>query len=66
MPKVKTNKSAAKRFRITSSGKFKRNRAYSRHLKSSKTSKRRRGLRKGVIVHAADESAVRQMLPYAG
>jgi large subunit ribosomal protein L35 len=65
MPKVKTNKSAAKRFRKTATGKFKRNRAYSRHLKSAKTSKCRRGLRHSVVVSAQDEPAVRQMLPYA-
>ena len=65
MPKMKTKKSAAKRFRATGDGHFKRNHAYSRHLKSAKTSKRRRNLRTGVIVSAADEPAVRQMLPYS-
>ena len=48
--KFKTNKSAAKRFRATRTGKVKRNRAYARHLKACKSPKRRRRLRQGGLV----------------
>jgi large subunit ribosomal protein L35 len=65
MPKVKTNKSAAKRFRVSGNGKFKRHHAYSRHLRSAKTSKRRRGLRQGQMVDPTNERAVHEMLPYS-
>ena len=65
MPKIKTNKSATKRFRPTKGGGFKRNCAYTRHLKSCKSSKRRRSLRKAVMVDATDLRAVKEMLPYA-
>jgi large subunit ribosomal protein L35 len=66
MPKLKTNKSAAKRFRRTKSGQFKRSQAFARHLKTAKTSKRRRGLRKSVLIDPGDISHVRHMLPYSG
>lgn len=65
MPKLKTNKSAAKRFRKTKNGKFLRNQAYARHLKTGKSAKRRRNLRKGVLVAEADAANVARMLPYA-
>jgi len=65
MPKVKTNKSAAKRFRVTATGKFVRSKAFRRHLKSAKTAKRKRNLRKAAVVCAADAPNVRMMLPYA-
>jgi large subunit ribosomal protein L35 len=50
MPKMKTNKSVAKRFRVTGTGKIKRNKANKRHLLSGRTSKRKRQLRKGEIL----------------
>jgi large subunit ribosomal protein L35 len=50
MPKMKTNKSVRKRFRITGTGKLKRNQANKRHLLSGRTAKRKRQLRKGVIL----------------
>jgi len=50
MPKMKTNKSVAKRFRITGTGKLKRNQSNKRHLLSGRTSKRKRQLRRGVIL----------------
>ena len=65
MPKVKTVKSAAKRFKRTKDGKFKRSKSFRGHLKTSKTAKRRRNLRRGQIVSASDHQRVSRMLPYA-
>ncbi len=65
MPKIKTNKSAAKRFKITRNGKIKRNKAFKRHLLGHKTPKRRRNLRGSTIVDKADAARIRDMLPYA-
>lgn len=65
MPKVKTKKAASKRFRVTASGRFLRNKAYRRHLKSSKSPKRRRNLRHTGLVDPADAVSVQRMLPYA-
>jgi len=62
--KQKTNRSAAKRFTTTGSGKIKRNKAFKRHLLSSKTTKRKRNLRKGCLVDSANLSGVKRMLPY--
>jgi large subunit ribosomal protein L35 len=53
MPKMKTNKSVRKRFRITGTGKLKRNQANKRHLLSGRTSKRKRQLRKAVVLPKA-------------
>ncbi len=63
MPKLKTHRGAAKRFKKTASGKFKRGKAYRSHLLTSKTSKRTKNLRKGGLVAAANIDAVRKMLP---
>ena len=65
MPKIKTKKAAAKRFRPTKSGHFTRGQAFSRHLKSSKSSKRRRNLRGATMASKADEPAIKRMLPYS-
>ena len=65
MPKLKTNRGAAKRFKKTASGKFKRSQAYLRHILTKKSTKRKRHLRDGLIVDAADQAGVRRMLPYA-
>jgi len=65
MPKMKTVKSAAKRFKRTSTGKFKRSKSFRGHLKTAKTAKRRRNLRRGQIVSASDHQRVKDMLPYA-
>ncbi len=62
--KLKTNRSAAKRFTATGSGKVKRNKAYARHLLSSKTTKQKRKLRRSGLVDSANIAGVRQMLPY--
>ena len=64
MPKLKTHKGAAKRFRITATGKIKRGHAYARHILTSKTPKRKRYLDVDVMVAEADEGLVRRMLPY--
>jgi len=65
MPKVKTRRSAAKRFKVTASGKFKRQKGYHRHLMASKSPKRKRNLRKAELVSAVDVPRVKRMLPYA-
>jgi large subunit ribosomal protein L35 len=62
--KLKTNRSAAKRFKATGTGKVKRNKAYRRHLLSSKTTKRKRNYRKSTLVDSANIAGVKQMLPY--
>jgi len=62
MPKLKTNRSARKRFRVTGSGKIKRTRAYASHILTKKTTKRKRNLRHGTVVNKADAHRVRRML----
>ena len=62
MPKVKTRRAAAKRFSITGSGEFKRNKAFKSHILEKKTRKRKRNLRKATLVAAADHRRVRAML----
>ena len=62
MPKQKTNRSAAKRFKRTGSGKFRRNKAYRSHILTKKSPKRKRNLRKKTLVSKADESRVRRLL----
>ncbi len=62
--KLKSNRGAAKRFKITGTGKVKRSRAYASHLLSSKTTKRKRGLRKNVVVDKRDTRNVKRLLPY--
>ncbi|MAY27178.1 MAG: 50S ribosomal protein L35 [Polycyclovorans sp.] len=65
MPKIKTIKSAAKRFAKTGKGGFKRGQAYKRHILTKKSAKRIRQLRGTSQVAAVDVREVRQMLPYA-
>jgi large subunit ribosomal protein L35 len=64
MPKIKTNRGAAKRFRKTGSGKIRRNRAYTSHILTKKTTKRKRNLRHGAVVSKADEHGINQLIPY--
>ncbi|MFQ5894514.1 MAG: 50S ribosomal protein L35 [Nitrospinota bacterium] len=64
MPKLKTNKGAAKRFRRTGGGKLRRNRAFRRHILTKKASKRKRELRPPALVDAADAGHVKRLLPY--
>jgi large subunit ribosomal protein L35 len=65
MPKMKTKKSAAKRFKIRSSGGIKRSQAYLRHILTKKTTKRKRHLRGTTELHQSNKRQVRAMLPYA-
>ena len=65
MPKLKTCRSAAKRFRATAGGKFKRNKAFARHLMASNTPKCKRSLRKATLVSQVETARVKRMLPYS-
>ncbi len=62
MPKLKTHRGAAKRIKKTAGGKLKRYRAYSSHILSKKTTKRKRHLRKSTLISPADEKVVARML----
>lgn len=64
MPKMKTHKGAAKRFKKSSSGKLRRHKAYKSHLTGKKSPKRVRNLRKATLVSAGDEKRIRPLLPY--
>lgn len=64
MPKMKTHRGAAKRYRKTASGKFKRAHAFKRHILNKKSSKRKRKLRKGTYIHVSELKKVRKLLPY--
>jgi len=64
MPKMKTNRGAAKRFRKTGTGKIKRNSAFTSHILTSKTTKRKRNLRQSSILSAGDAKRVQRLLPY--
>jgi large subunit ribosomal protein L35 len=63
--KLKTHKGAAKRFKVTGTGKIKRRHAFARHILTKKTSGRKRKLGNSTIVDDADVKSVRDMLPYA-
>lgn len=63
MPKIKTNKGAAKRFKKTAKGKYKRFRAGKGHLLSKKQKKTKRRLRKPTVVTSADKKKVKRLLP---
>jgi large subunit ribosomal protein L35 len=65
MPKIKTNRGAAKRFRVTAKGKVKRKRAFQRHILTTKSAKRKRHMRRPQIVDPADERNVKRLIPYA-
>lgn len=65
MPKLKTNRGAAKRFRKTASGGFKRGHAFHSHILTKKDQKRKRGLRGTAMIDDADHKSVKRMLPYA-
>ncbi|MBX2845186.1 MAG: 50S ribosomal protein L35 [Saprospiraceae bacterium] len=62
MPKMKTNSSAKKRFKLTGSGKIKRNKAYKSHLLTKKSTKRKRHLNGSTVLEKSDESRVKAML----
>ncbi|MCX5592462.1 50S ribosomal protein L35 [Alcaligenes endophyticus] len=65
MPKMKTKKSASKRFVVRGSGSIKRGQAFKRHILTKKTTKNKRQLRGTVEVHKADVAAVKAMMPFA-
>lgn len=62
MPKMKTNRSAAKRFKRTGTGKIKRRRSGKSHILTKKSTKRKRRLRKSTLVSKADEQRVKRLL----
>jgi large subunit ribosomal protein L35 len=62
MPKMKSNRGAKKRFRVSASGKIKSRRAYRSHILTSKTTKRKRNLRKPAYLHSVDEPRARKMI----
>ena len=65
MPKLKTKSAAKKRFKLTKTGKVKRSHAFTSHILTKKSTKRKRNLRKGAIVDITNEKAVKKLLPYA-
>lgn len=65
MPKLKTNRGAAKRFKKTASGGFKHGQSHKRHILTKKSAKRIRHLRHGKMVHDSDVNSLNRMLPYA-
>ena len=65
MPKMKTKRGAAKRFRVRASGSVKRAQAYKRHILTKKTTKNKRQLRGITEVHKSDVAAIKALLPYA-
>lgn len=64
MPKMKSNRGAMKRFRVTGSGKIKRNKGFKGHLLSSKNKKRKRRLRQSALVAAVEQKNIRKLIPY--
>ena len=62
MPKVKTNRAAAKRFKVTSSGKLKRKHAFKNHILTKKSKKRKARLAKLAVVHPADAPRMKDLL----
>ena len=65
MPKIKTNRSAAKRFSRTKNGAFKRQQAYARHLKAVKSPKRRRNLRQSTLASPEEVPRLKRLMPYS-
>jgi large subunit ribosomal protein L35 len=64
MPKIKTNRGAAKRFKKTAGG-FKRAQSHRRHILTKKSTKRKRHLRAPAMLHKSDVASARRMIPYA-
>ena len=62
MPKIRTRRGAAKRFKLTGNKKVKRNKAFASHILTKKSSKRKRNLRKADLVSASNEKKVKRML----
>ena len=64
MPKLKSHRGAAKRFKKTATGKFLRSKAFKRHILTSKPTRRKRHMRGSAVVSAADTARIKRMLPY--
>jgi large subunit ribosomal protein L35 len=64
MPKLKTNRGAAKRFKITGKGKIVRSKAFGNHILTKKTTKRKRNIRQSTLVDGANKKNVRKLIPY--
>ncbi|MDD6327052.1 MAG: 50S ribosomal protein L35 [Lachnospiraceae bacterium] len=64
MPKLKTKKAAAKRFKKTGTGELKRHKAYKSHILTKKTTKRKRNLRKATMTDSTNSKVMKQILPY--
>lgn len=64
MPKMKTSKAAAKRFKVTGTGKLKRMKAYKSHILTKKSTKRKRNLRQATITDATNVKNMKKILPY--
>lgn len=65
MPKMKSHSGASKRFRKTASGKFRRNKAFHRHILTKKSKKQKRNSRGTAMVSDVDQARISRMLPYA-
>ena len=64
MPKIKTKRAAAKRFKMTADGNLTRNKAYKSHILTKKTTKRKRNLRKATMTDATNVKNMKKILPY--
>ncbi len=65
MPKMKTNRAAAKRFKTTGTGKIIRNKAYKSHILTKKSQKRKRNLRKSTVLDSTNVKNMKKILPYS-
>ena len=64
MPKVKTSRAAANRFKVSGSGKLIRNKAYKSHILTKKSTKRKRNLRKDIVTDSTNSKVMKKILPY--
>ena len=64
MPKLKTKRGAAKRFKKTGSGKIIRSKAFGNHILTKKTTKRKRSIRKSGVLNSANTKSIRKLIPY--
>jgi large subunit ribosomal protein L35 len=64
MPKIKTNRGAAKRFKTTGTGKVVRSKAFASHILTKKTTKRKRKLRKSALIDSTNVKNVKRLVPY--
>ena len=64
MPKIKTHRGAAKRFSLTGTGRVKREKAFASHILTSKSSKRKRNMRRSAVADKTNEAALKRLLPY--